>query len=128
MSLADTRVFVVEDEALLLMALEDMLEDLGCALVASAQHVADAIEKAQALEFDIAILDVNVNGRRIDPVAEALARRGIPFVFVTGYGRSSLPAALRDRPLLAKPYQAADLETALANALRRPDTDRPRAA
>jgi CheY-like chemotaxis protein len=126
--LADTRVFVVEDEALLLIALQDMLEDLGCALVASAQHVADAIEKAQALEFDIAILDVNVNGRRIDPVAEALARRGIPFVFVTGYGRSSLPADLRDRPLLAKPYQPADLETALANALRRPDSDRPRAA
>ena len=85
MDLAGLRAFVVEDEALVLMTLEDMLADLGCQVVASARHVEEALLLARETAVDVALLDVNVAGVRIDPVAELLAARGIPIVFVTGY-------------------------------------------
>jgi CheY-like chemotaxis protein len=110
-------VFVVEDEALLLMTLQDMLDDLGCEMVASAQRLDDAVRKAAELAFDIAVLDVNVAGKRIDPVAELLAGRDLPFVFVTGYERTALPSGFQDRALLAKPYNVNDLEAALRRGL-----------
>jgi CheY-like chemotaxis protein len=116
-SLIGTRVFIVEDEALVLMTLEDSLAALGCEIVASASHVDDALAKAGALAFDVAILDLNLAGRSVEPVADLLARRGIPFVFASGYGRSGLPAQHRDRPLLAKPYVVSELRTALLEAL-----------
>ena len=127
MPLPGTRVFVVEDEALLLMTLQDMLADLGCELVASAQRLDDAVRKARDLVFDIAILDVNVAGKRIDSVAETLAERGVPFVFVTGYERTALPSGFQDRTLLAKPYGVEDLEAALRRGLRSDATGRSRA-
>jgi CheY-like chemotaxis protein len=115
--LAGARVFIVEDEALILDTLQDMLEGLECHVVASALRVDEALTKLAALDFDVAVLDVNVAGHRIDPVADLLARRGTPFVFATGYGRGSLPVAHRERVLLAKPYRTADLRAALAAVL-----------
>lgn len=117
LSLAGTRVFIVEDEALILFSLQDMLVDLGCEVVASALRIDDALAKGRALAFDVAILDVNVAGERIDPVADLLARRGVPFVFTTGYDRASLPRAHRERTLIAKPYRTAELQVALGAAL-----------
>ena len=88
LSLAGTRVFIVEDEALLVLTLQDLLAELGCEVVASALRIDDALAKGGTLAFDIAILDVNVAGERIDPVADLLAGRGLPFFFTTGYNRT----------------------------------------
>lgn len=117
LSLAGTRVFVVEDEALILFTLEDLLEDLGYEMVASAQRIPDALALAGTLAFDIAILDVNVAGQRVDAVADLLANRGLPFIFATGYGQGSLPDGHRDRIFMPKPYRKADLQAALSAAL-----------
>ena len=116
--LAGARVFIVEDEALILDTLQDMLEDLGCEVVASAARVDEALAKAGGgLSFDVAILDVNIAGERVDPVADLLAGRGLRFFFATGYGRASLPAAHLERLVLAKPYGKRDLKAALAAVL-----------
>ena len=117
MPLAGKRVFIVEDEALILDTLQDMLEGLGCHVVASAVRVDEALTKLASLNFDVAVLDVNVAGTRIDPVADLLADRGMPFLFASGYGRGSLPAAHRGRVLLTKPYRTADLQAALDSVL-----------
>ena len=117
LALAGARVFIVEDEALILETLQDMLEGLGCEVVASAARVDEALDKASALAFDVAVLDVNVAGERVDPVADLLANRGVPFFFATGYGRSSLAANHRERVVLTKPYRKRDLKIALAAVL-----------
>ena len=67
--------------------------------------------------FDVAILDVNLSGETTGPVAEALAARGTPFVFATGYGEHGLPEQFRDRPLLKKPFQIDSLKRMLETAL-----------
>jgi DNA-binding response OmpR family regulator len=121
MALKGTRVFVVEDEALVLLELQDMLADRGLVIAASALRLEEAVAKASEVDCDAAILDVNLAGKRIDPVARALADRGIPFVFVSGYDRSSLPVGFRERPLVAKPYGPRELEAALTKCL----TDKP---
>jgi CheY-like chemotaxis protein len=115
--LAGKRVFIVEDEALILDTLQDMLEGLGCHVVASAVRVDEALAKLPSLDFDVAVLDVNVAGYRIDPVADVLAERGMPFLFASGYGRGSLPTAHQARVLLTKPYRTADLKAALNTIL-----------
>lgn len=117
MSLAGTRVFLVEDEALILFTLQDMIEDLGCVVADVALRIEDALAKGAAVSCDVAILDVNVAGERIDAVADLMAARGLPLVFATGYGRPSLPAAHVGRPMLAKPYRPVDVRTALEAAL-----------
>lgn len=111
------RIFVVEDEFLIRMLLEDMLADLGHAVAAAAGSVGEAAELAKTSEFDLAILDVNLDGREVYPVAEILVGRGLPFVFVTGYGGRGLPEAFRDRPTLQKPFQLEDLRKTLANLI-----------
>lgn len=117
LSLAGTRVFIVEDEVLILYTLQDMLEDLGCEVVASSLRIKDALVQAESLAFDVAILDVNVAEERIDPVADLLARRGMRFFFATGYGGISIPGPHRARVVLAKPYRTADLRLALTTVL-----------
>ncbi|CAN5822772.1 response regulator [soil metagenome] len=117
LSLAGTRVFIVEDEALILFTLEDLLEDLGCKVAGTAQRIPEALAKAGTVAFDVAILDVNVAGERVDPVADLVAGRGLPFIFATGYGQESLPESHRDRIFMPKPYRKADLRAALSAAL-----------
>jgi CheY-like chemotaxis protein len=86
-SLAGRRVLVVEDEPLIAMLLEDMLSDLEVTIAGVAESVPAALDLLQGLEeVDGAILDMNLRGRSVEPVAEALAKRGIPFVFASGYG------------------------------------------
>jgi CheY-like chemotaxis protein len=111
------RVFVVEDEAMVSMLIEDTLADIGCSVAGTAARLDEAIDKASALNFDLAILDVNLNGVRAYPLAEVLAKRGVPLVFATGYGAAGIPNELRHISLLAKPFQQRDLEKALAKAL-----------
>jgi CheY-like chemotaxis protein len=107
------RVLVVEDEYLIRMLLEDMLADLGYAVAAAVGSIAEARAHAADGDFNAAILDVNLEGQEIFPVADILAARSLPFVFVTGYGERSLPERYRDRPALQKPFQAEQLGSAL---------------
>ena len=107
------RVLVVEDEYLIRMLLEDMLADLGYAVAAAVGSIAEARAHAADGDFSAAILDVNLEGQEIFPVADILAARRLPFVFVTGYGERSLPERYRDRPALQKPFQAEQLGSAL---------------
>jgi CheY-like chemotaxis protein len=111
------RVLVVEDEYLIRMLLEDMLADLGYGVAAAVGTVAEASALAASGDFNAAILDVNLDGQEIFPVADILAGRSLPFVFVTGYGERSLPDRYRDRPALQKPFQVEQLSTTLANML-----------
>ena len=119
--LAGLRVLVVEDETLVAMLLEDMLGDLGCEVAATASRIAQAVELARdpGLAFDVAILDVNVAGESITPVAQALSERPVPFVFATGYGESGVPEAFRGRPVLQKPFGMADVQARLHEACGR---------
>lgn len=110
---ARLRVLVVEDESLVAMFLEDVLEDLGHEMVGPYSRVDAALPAAQSENFDVAILDVNVNGQAIFPVAEAIASRGLPFIFSTGYGQKSLPEQYRSRPTLDKPFLPSDVESVL---------------
>ena len=112
------RVFVVEDEIMIRMLLEDMLADLGYGIAASAGGLAEAVKLARDTEFDVAILDVNLNGDAVYPVAEVLKERGLPFVFSTGYGERGLPEPYRDCPMLQKPFQMENLDQALAQLAR----------
>ena len=112
-----TRVLVVEDELMIRMLLDDMLRELGCTVAAEAGRMDEALAAVGKGDFDIAILDVNLNGETTVPVAEALAARGLPFVFATGYGPHHLPEAFRDRPTLKKPFQVDGLSRLLQSAL-----------
>ena len=98
-------VFLVEDEVMIRMMVADMLEELGYRVAAEAGEISEAVKLAQTIDFDFAILDVNVNGKVISPVADLIKARGRPFIFATGYGSSGLPEEYRDRPALQKPFQ-----------------------
>jgi CheY-like chemotaxis protein len=111
------RIFVVEDEFLIRMLLEDMLTDLGYELVGVAGRVDEAAEMAQTKDFDLAILDVNLDGQDVYPVADLIGKRGLPFMFVTGYGGRGLPDNYRNRPTLQKPFQLDELKRMLAQLL-----------
>ena len=111
------RVLIVEDDVMIRMLIEDMLTDLGFAVAAQAAKVAEALAAVNSAEIDVAILDVNLSGETTGPVAEALAARGTPFVFATGYGEHGLPLQFRDRPLLKKPFQIDSLKRVLDTAL-----------
>jgi CheY-like chemotaxis protein len=108
------RLLVVEDEYLIRSLMEDMLAELGFDVAAAVGTMAEASELAAHGDFNAAILDVNLDGEEIFPVADILAKRGLPFVFVTGYGERSLPEPYRDRPALQKPFQGEQLKAVLA--------------
>jgi CheY-like chemotaxis protein len=112
------RLFVVEDEALVAMLLEDMLLDLGCVVVGIAGSVREALGRLGGARADGAILDVNIGGEMVFPVADALAEKGTPFVFVTGYGRAGLGDRYPGAPVLTKPYSPSDLADVLAGLPR----------
>jgi CheY-like chemotaxis protein len=110
---AGRRILVVEDETMIRMLLDGMLTDLGYTMTAEAGGIEEALALAKQAEFDIAILDVNLNGRPITPVVEILIQRGLPFVFASGYGQRGVPEAYRMNPTLQKPFQAEALAQAL---------------
>jgi CheY-like chemotaxis protein len=110
------RILVVEDEAAISLLLEDMLLDFGCEVIGPAARLSAALDAVARETVDLAILDVNVAGEPIYPVAEALAQRSIPFVFSTGYGSAGIRDAFRDRPVLQKPFAQHDLKQKLLQA------------
>jgi len=104
------RVLLVEDEALVAMMMKDMLAELGYDVLGAFGSTAEAVSAALANEVDAGILDVNLGGDMVYPVADLLARRGIPFVFVTGYGAESIDGRYAQVPVLQKPIERDMLE------------------
>jgi CheY-like chemotaxis protein len=121
-AIAGRRVLVLEDEAVLAFALEDMLIELGCEVVGPALRLAEASRLAENERLDAAVLDVNIGGDRSYSVAEVLERRGIPFMFATGYGSCGVDLKRSGTPVLAKPYRQHELETELTRLVQRPSS------
>jgi DNA-binding NtrC family response regulator len=116
-SLSGRRVFVVEDEMLVAWLMEDMLVELGCVVIGPAVRVDEALRMIETSAIDLAVVDVNLNGERSFPVADALAERGVPFAFSTGYHIDSLPAQYRGFPMLRKPFARSKLSETLSGLL-----------
>jgi CheY-like chemotaxis protein len=112
-TLSSLKVLVVEDEALVSMLVEDMLTDLGCVVVGPAAEIEEALRLAGSADIDAALLDVNLGGRPIFPVADALKARGVPFAFASGYGEAGLSEDHRGAAVLQKPFREADLRRVL---------------
>ena len=110
------KLLVVEDDVLIRMLLADMLGEIGYAVAAEAGSVDEALEATRKIDFDLAILDANLEGRSVSPVADALVARDIGFVFVTGSDHGLF--AYGDRPTLRKPFQLDALKRCCTSALR----------
>lgn len=116
--LSGRRVLIVEDESLVAMLLETILSDMGCAVIGPESNVGDGLRVVTGeTDLDAALLDVNVAGQEVFPIAEALKARGVPFVFSTGYGESGLPEHWRGNPTVQKPFTDAAIRDALMVAL-----------
>jgi CheY-like chemotaxis protein len=109
--LRDVRVLIVEDEALVTMLIEDVLDEMGCQVAGIASDVDEALKKSSEQEFDVAILDVNLNGLRSFKVAEKLSELRM-------YGLAGVPVAFQEAPVIVKPFQDQDLRQALTRALQ----------
>jgi CheY-like chemotaxis protein len=117
--LQDLRVLVVEDESLVAMLVEEYLTDFGCAPPCSVSRVGKALKTLKSTEIDAAVLDVNVAGESVAPIAEALEERGVPFIFASGYGRSGVDERWASKPVLQKPFSAKELQAALIACVKR---------
>ena len=115
--LSNRKVLVVEDEMMIAMLIEDMLDEFGCKLVGPATNVPRALDLIGKEQVEIAVLDLNLDGQDTYAIADALQQKNVPFIFATGYGSTGLRQEYGNRPVLQKPFQARDLETALAEAL-----------
>jgi DNA-binding NtrC family response regulator len=117
--LAGKQVLIVEDEMLIAMLLEDMVRDLGGSVAGSASRLdrAQQIARDPSVHLDLAVLDVNLAGEEVFPLASILSERGVPFAFSTGYSNAGLPEAWRGCPTLQKPFTMEQVGTVLARAL-----------
>ncbi|HEY0314494.1 MAG TPA: response regulator [Allosphingosinicella sp.] len=110
-------VLIVEDESLIAMMLEDFLASLGHELAGTCETVPDALVRVEEGGFDVAILDVNLNGQRVWPVADRLAAKGIPYILATGGHIEPPPAEHASAPVLSKPFTLDAIEPAIERAL-----------
>jgi two-component sensor histidine kinase/two-component SAPR family response regulator len=117
---AGKRVLLAEDEALVAMMMSDLLGSFGLTVLGPYSRVADAVAAATRHDLDLAVLDINLGGELVYPVAEMLTERGVPFVFVTGYGSDRVDKRFALVPVLQKPIQPQELQSAFAAA----NTDR----
>jgi len=113
------RAFIAEDEFLLACMLEDDLRDNGFAIVGPYTRLRDALEAASTQDFDIAVLDINMNGEMAYPIADALLARGIPFIFLSGYGNTTLPERLKGATCVPKPCEPSALVAEMRRVLSR---------
>jgi DNA-binding response OmpR family regulator len=114
-------VLVVEDEALVAMLIEEYLAEFGCIVACSARRVSNGLESLREGRIGAAVLDVNVAGESVSPIAEALEKQKIPFIFASGYGARGIEARWSGKLVLEKPFGSQDLRSALlASLTRRP--------
>jgi CheY-like chemotaxis protein len=118
--LVGRRILVVEDEAVIALSIEDALQELGCVVVGPVSKLDAVMRLAGEEALDAAVLDVNIRGAQVFPVAERLLARNIPFVLVTGYGDWALPEAFRHQPHLTKPVAVEDLVNQVRRLCSRP--------
>jgi CheY-like chemotaxis protein len=116
-SLAGLKVLAVEDESMVAMWLEDALTDLGCTVVGPAARIQEALALIDSEPVQVAVLDVNLAGEPVFPVADRLQELQIPFLFATGYGAAGLVARHEHRTVLQKPYSVETLKLALQRTL-----------
>jgi DNA-binding response OmpR family regulator len=127
-ALSGRRILLVEDEMLVAMLVETALEDEDCTVVGPFGALGEALEAARGEALDLAVLDINLAGEKVFPVAEVLAGRGVPFLLLSGYGDGGLPSDRRHWPICAKPFDLHDLVSTLARLLagsRPPGTEAP---
>lgn len=124
-SLAGTRVLLVEDETLVAMLLEEGLAELGCDIVGPIGRIDTAKQAVGAERLDCAVLDINLRGQAVYPVAEMLVERAVPFCFVTGYGGHEIAARYAERPVLRKPFSSSEL-AAVLDRMTHPRAAKPR--
>lgn len=110
-------IFVVEDETLIRMMLVQIIEELGHRVIAEASNVEDGRSLAEIEEYDLAILDINLQGFNVRPVAQAITQRGLPFFFLTGYGSRGVPDGFKGLPVLDKPCTPEALRCTIDSAL-----------
>lgn len=113
------RILLVEDEFLVSLALEEDLRSLGARLVGPCNDLISALSAAQTERFEVAVLDVNLGGTMVYPLADDLVRRGVPFLFLSGYSAADMPARFADIPRIAKPADTTRLVAAIRALLRR---------
>lgn len=109
-----TNVFIVEDEELIGMLLEEMLANRGFEVVARATTLEEAQRLGASESMDIALLDISLHGEPVFPLAVQLKERGIPFIFTTGYGAAGLPDDWAGYPVFCKPYNMQALTESLS--------------
>ena len=114
-------VLLVEDEVLIRMMISDMLAELGHRVIAEAGSIDEALPIAASAEFGLAILDVNLNGAKITPVAGVIKARNLPIIFATGYGFAGLPEDFTNYPALQKPFQVEALAKAIDEVWKHSD-------
>ena len=107
------RVLIVEDEHLIQLMLAEMVSQIGYEVAGTAANLDEAKERAAGLDVDLAVLDVNLGGEKVFPVADTLRGRAVPFCFVTGYGVAGVPEQYRLNPIIQKPFQETDLARVL---------------
>jgi CheY-like chemotaxis protein len=116
MAKKNARLLIIEDEALILLNVTSMLNDMGWEVAGTAGKFDAALELAQTGSFDAAIVDINLDGAMTYPVADVLRQREIPFAFTTGYGRSVIDQSYSEVPILHKPFSPDQLQ-AVVNRL-----------
>jgi CheY-like chemotaxis protein len=109
----ELRVLVVEDEAIIAALIENALIEGGCSVVGPVATLGVALETIEKTRIDAALLDISINGRRTYPIADVLAARGIPFIFVSGFTRKDLPPRYRHCAHIAKPFVPSAIMAAL---------------
>lgn len=117
------RVLIVEDDPYIAIALEETLTEFGLVVAGCARNVAQALRLTQTLAFDVALLDVNIGHERVDPVADALHARGVPFLFTTGCGRAGLPEGYLRQAVVEKPFFIEEILDTLREILTRDAND-----
>ncbi|HTY69761.1 MAG TPA: response regulator [Alphaproteobacteria bacterium] len=116
-NLSGRRILVVEDDLMIAMLIDDVLKEAGCDVVGPLPRLAPALQAASSERLDGALLDINLAGELVSPVADRLIERGVPFLFLTGYGWHMLPERFHTRPLVTKPCRQDILLSALARAV-----------
>jgi DNA-binding response OmpR family regulator len=115
------RVLIAEDEFLVGLQLEEDLRSAGCSIVGPFSTLEAAMQASRRERFDLAVIDINLNGDRVYPLADELSARAVPFIFLSGYLPANLPQRYRSRPHVTKPHDPAALIKEIRAAVRRCD-------